>query len=337
MNQPSFFSVTGPSNGVNPGVSYLSSSTVIRSQKKALVKIQKCGCGSVWCKRCSKRKVARLIERIKTMDWQRVRHIVLTVDREKFESGLDAWLNIMRKKAIANLIWNLRRTAKVNVIDWIWVMEFHRDGYPHWHILVEVKDQGKWGMIGQKLLHKYWVFGAYIREEFIRSKKHWSVMTGYFKENGYFGDKGSQSTLPEWAMDLEKKIRRWGSMVIEGCSDGKTEELDKKIIDGFVKEIRTARTNRMILEGCGKDTLVMIEVNDDALGWGAIRKVKLPIQDMKDGFNYEQGLGWVKEFTMNELRIFLGSKLELLLLRDRLDEYLRAQDSDVFIIYNERG
>ena len=166
--------------------------------RKISVRLNGCRCGSVWCRRCGKKGQKRISERIRGMDWRRVRHIVLTVDRGKFDDGEHAYDEIRNKKVIKGMVRNFRRVMERNVGDWIWVLEFHKDGFPHWHVLVEV-EAGK--MIGRDVLKRYWPYGFYLREEFMHDEDHWKRLSGYFDKHGYFGDKGSQSRLPGWALD----------------------------------------------------------------------------------------------------------------------------------------
>ena len=96
--------------------------------------------------------------------------------------------------------------------DWVVCLEWHRNGFPHWHLTIDVTVQGKRGMIGGDNLRQYWPIGG-VRETPIKSKAHWYHLTGYFKKHGYFEKKKAhQGMLPKWAKEGTKRIRRSDSM-----------------------------------------------------------------------------------------------------------------------------
>lgn len=173
----------------------------------------KCSCGSVWCPNCYvKRRAQQIAERLRTFNWRSTRHVILTVDPKKFKNGQEAHEYVTSRKMIAQLIHNLRRTKGVLVRDWMVCLEWHSNGYPHWHLFIDVTVQGKRGMIGGDNLRQYWPIGT-VRESFIKSKAHWHRFTGYFKKHGYFEKKKAhQGMLPKWAKEGTKRIRRSDSM-----------------------------------------------------------------------------------------------------------------------------
>ncbi len=173
----------------------------------------KCRCGSSWCPICSKQRWAPSVaERLKAFDWQRTRQIVLTIDRKQFETGQEAYEHVKQKKMLPQLIHNLRRTKGIAIENWLWVLEWHKDGYPHWHLFAEVDKPGAAGKIYFENIKQYWGIGN-VNESYIKTKKHWDDMTGYFGRKGYFEKKKAhQARLPMWALDHNKAIRRLGAM-----------------------------------------------------------------------------------------------------------------------------
>ena len=144
-------------------------------------------CNSVWCPECYKRKGGskRFANRLSELDYKATRQVVLTVDLKKFDgSGQKAFEVLKSFKAIPQFIHNLKRTSKINVVDWVWVLEWHTDGAPHWHLFIQTL-QGKKGKIGNATLLRHWPYGL-VFESFIKSKKHWLKFTDYFSANGYF-------------------------------------------------------------------------------------------------------------------------------------------------------
>lgn len=184
-------------------------------QAEQRLKAIKCKCKKSWCPSCSKKTVIEpLVQRFEGWEWDRVRMITLTVDRRHFDGPEQAFDEIQAQKSISNLFRNLSRTEKKDIQDWVRVLEWHRDGFPHWHILVLMGSRGIASQIGGDPLRTYWCHGA-VRESYMKSAAHWGRFTGYFGKMGYFEDKKGkqhQVSLPEWARNRSQRIRRIGAM-----------------------------------------------------------------------------------------------------------------------------
>lgn len=165
------------------------------------------------------------------MDWRRTRMVTLTLNPAGWVDGEDAYMWYKINKPIGHFIENLGR-AGVKVTDWTCNMEWHDNGYPHWHLLIEVDKPGKAGMIGQELLHKLWSHGDSnnrIHEYYFNSEDRFKKFTGYFSKSGYLHkDKQHQITLPGWANAPEWagiKINRFSSKRISASKrEAKPEE-----------------------------------------------------------------------------------------------------------------
>jgi hypothetical protein len=304
------------------------------------VKVGNCRCRSVWCPSCHKLfYVPRYKQQIRTFDYARTRHVILTVDREKFSSGLDALETIRDKKSVSAFVRKLREGRKVKLGGrWAYehepvkitkvmsVLEFYRDGYPHWHLLIEVKSEGREGMIGGKRLHWAWPHGI-VKETYFRDQKHWNSIAGYFAEKGYF-EKGKkyQTELPEdMKKNLKRRVRR---MVFYPCpADGAHEEIrdngTEEIVDeeeafrevaGFFEEIAKANSDEQvtdlksakkpfsyeaILDGCGQRTYVQADINGRRLGM----IVEVPFEATRALYNpvYVEGQGYQCRMTAKAL------------------------------------
>ena len=241
----------------------------------------KCRCGSVWCPSCHKVVwIKRMAGKMAQLDWRYVRHVVLTMNPTKSKDGQDAYEYVKEHKSIAGFIRNLKRVGKVKrgkewiqerkpvkVTKWVGFLEWHKNGYPHWHLLIEVKEPGIAGRIGQDVIHYYWPLGKIIRETPIGSGKQWKNMVGYFGAHGYlFGDKYHQTTLPSWAIKIEDlKIRRtYGSRMKQEKNQRSVpkwaDKLCREVIDPETGEIlkRSQMTYRQRFDSCGKRTFIRI-------------------------------------------------------------------------------
>lgn len=162
-----------------------------------------CRCGSCWCPQCAKHSKThtRIQERLEDMRWDLVRHIILTCDRKAPPAATYDAIRI--GKSIPRLI----RSLKLSDRKWIWVLEFHADGYPHWHLLIENRERR---MIGHDRIRQEWVWG-HVWESPIKGREHWDKIKGYHRHKGYLAGeaKRHQLTLPEHFHD-RSRIRKFG-------------------------------------------------------------------------------------------------------------------------------
>ena len=130
---------------------------------------------------------------------------------------------------------DLQRTRGIIIDDWAWILEWHRDGYPHWHLFVNVAKKGKAGMIGHEGINYYWKAGQ-VWEGPIKNARHWKQMTGYFAKTGYFEKKKAhQAILPEWAREMTRAIRRTGSKAMPN-PQSRPEKAEKFLLEEKKKE-----------------------------------------------------------------------------------------------------
>ena len=195
-----------------------------RDEKAVYIRARKCRCNSVWCVCCSKLVWSKKTAMdMRTFDWPRTREIVLTIRREGFEDGKEAYAYAMEHKLIPGFMRNLQRGKKikrgkdwvqeyepVKVTKWLAFLEWHKDGFPHWHIIVETEQYGRFSQIGEAMIHHYWPQAVWVYENYFNSAEHWNKKVGYFGSHGYFqDDKEHQTRLPEWALNIPGlKIRR---------------------------------------------------------------------------------------------------------------------------------
>lgn len=211
--------------------------------------INKCRCDSVWCPQCFKyRKVKVLHSRINDrLDWRSTRHLILTIDRHNFKDGEEAYLHITQKKAIPQLIHNLKRSQGITIRDYVWVLEWHKDGFPHWHVFVDVQKYGREGMIYFDRIQRYWMYGN-VQETYFKNEKHWQRLVGYFGKHGYFEKKKAhQAVLPEWAKAYDRTIKRTGSGQIK-CKWESPQEKTKKEKNEMLKNHSQEKAKKRIKE-----------------------------------------------------------------------------------------
>jgi len=309
----------------------------------------KCGCGSVWCPLCFIQRQAKLhFAELHKFDWKKTRQIVLTIDRKLFKDGREAWEQVNAHKKIAGLIRNFKRAYGIKITKWKWFLEWHHGGFPHWHLFIEVENEGKAGMIGGPRIRHYWGLGR-ATESFIHDQKHWNFLTGYFQKHGYFKskDKSHQIKLPEWAVNNEKlRIRRSGSNVRARHKqsqrvrdliranklydqteiiDFKTGEITK---EKKKKRSRKPRTYKAMFESCGQTTRIKIMTDQTTM----IFITDIPYKKIRGKIpgEYKKGVGYsfnVSEKLFNYLFDkhisipFFKNARDVTFLNDRIDKW----------------
>jgi hypothetical protein len=182
----------------------------------------------------------------------------------------------------------------------VWVLEWHHDGFPHYHVLIEMADRGRASRIGQDWIHAHWFDGSRIHEQFFDSENHFKWFAGYFKKHGYFGDKEHQSVLPSWALNEKKTIRRFGR-----------KNSNEKLIErggvprvGFV--VKRGRVSyRDVLESCGACSEISVLVDGDEV---FSMRVEVSYKNVRSAWHgeYEIGVGFVLDepwsFVLGVLR-----------------------------------
>ena len=270
--------------------------------------VVRCSCSSVWCPKCFKKHFApKEAARMGRMDWRRTRMVTLTLNPANWVDGEDAYIWYKINKPIGHFIENLGRSG-INVTDWTCNMEWHDNGYPHWHLLIEVDKPGPAGMIGQELLHKLWSHGDTthrIHEYYFKSEKRFQEFTGYFSKSGYLHkDKQHQIILPAWASGpgwAGVKINRFSSKRISGP---KPEEKPEEPAGEPAKRPRRVMTYAAKHGRCGNQVDIWeVEVYGDGeekhFARSYIGKYTVPYDLVINSFSgqFYEGLGFSFEGT----------------------------------------
>jgi len=169
------------------------------------LQVKNCVCRSPWCPHCAQRSpaVSAISATILALRTDCIRHVVLTVQRKE-EPG-KVFARIRKKKAIRGTLRKLDLAER----RWLWVLEFHRGGFPHWHLLIET-DPGEKGRIGHGRIARAWSEGI-VWEDYIRDEAHKRAMAGYARKTGYLAgeQKAHQIELPDY-LHSQSRVRKYG-------------------------------------------------------------------------------------------------------------------------------
>jgi len=188
---------------------------------------KKCCCHSVWCPSCfSIMYHDKVLDKFNPFDWKKTRQLTLTVNPDLFDSGSAAIMYIRENRTTGEFIRRLKRGVKtkvgnkwiekykpVKISRWAWFLEWHANGFPHYHIFIETPVAGSAGMIGADFIRDSWGLSTWVNESYFKNEEHFSNLTGYYAHKGYF-DKGKkhQGILPdEIKENVKSRIKRYGS------------------------------------------------------------------------------------------------------------------------------
>ena len=249
--------------------------------KETFFKATPCRCNSWHCFDCRRVKGSHLRKILmeKSALFKVPCLFTFTINREWFKNPFEAHKYVMREKFISRLL-----QKEMNILRWVWVLEVQEktgDGWPHWHILIDVGDlSGAWfhkeSKIAQserpvdvsgwcyiphyfdlnkahRLLRK-WKVGeqCYLSErksDFDSPKHAINYITTYFTKN-------PQKTLPAW-MDFPRLKFYCGSRALGALSDTGNKKSDwiKLIPVDKIRKRRKAKLPSEKIAVC-KKTLV---------------------------------------------------------------------------------
>jgi len=182
--------------------------------------VYSCRCRSVWCEDCAPTSSTNemIREKMLEMSWRKVRHVILTVTRSLPASVM--FFAVRKNKAI----WRLLRSLSLPG-QYLWVLEFHRGGHPHWHLFVESES----GMIGKTRISGQWKYG-HVWESYIKDESHWRSIVGYHKKKGYLAGekKAHQLELPDYLLETSR-CRKYGSNIKTNPSTKAREQVAQKL------------------------------------------------------------------------------------------------------------
>jgi len=112
-----------------------------KSENPPEVVLKPCLCKSHFCGRCSLGVAVELREMLRPVvaEWSSVLMVTLTVDPKPFVGPLEAWRHVGQSRAVSVLMQHLRRKKLLLGREWLSVLEFHKSGWPHWHVLLHAR------------------------------------------------------------------------------------------------------------------------------------------------------------------------------------------------------
>jgi len=314
--------------------------TLWRHEKAVSFQVGSKSCGVAWCKKgCDRQWIKRQSEKLAHFAWDKTRHVILTVNPWGYKNGREAYEDIKNHRRIPELIRKLKRGKKrkvgnkwiwerkpLKITNWIVHLEWHKNGFPHWHLLIEIDSIGWRTRIGGDALRSIWNPGKFVYETYFKDPKHWRNLVGDFGKTGYFQkDKDHQAHLPSWAMDLPGYIipRSSGQRLhtssrrdafddyCERAIEEKVDLATGEILSGFkLKVSRVKLSYREKFKGCKQSIWAKITTANEVIE-GVFKIPYREIYDKHKG-TYLPKLGYVFRGSIQDIKEFLRRREKII-------------------------
>lgn len=162
-----------------------------------------CKCKSQWCSDCSLGRMVALRHQLRPVVgmWQSVQMVTLTVDPKGFESAESAYDYVREKRGIAVLMQHLKRRGHLVKPEWFCALEFHKSGWPHWHVVCHSE------FVPVDEIRKGWKLG---RIHITRSNQFESTAHAVHYATKYVSKKHQENETPDWVLK-RSRIRKFST------------------------------------------------------------------------------------------------------------------------------
>ena len=231
------------------------------TQDAVVYRVTKCGCGRQTCAGCRQKLGVMARRSIKDRFRSLKKYYMtngdqqmwtLSVSPHDYECAEAAYDSIRSRERVSKLIRKMGWKYAITVLEW------HKSGWPHWHVLVWEPVVGRQRMYHCK--HK-------VQETWGEGNVRYSASNGKSAEAAAqyvtkYMIKADEYVAPEWTLDRHNvrtisSTRAWGPINARQRPTERLEAPGKPLEDR--QEIRN---NREALESCGSQTVVMKEYID---------------------------------------------------------------------------
>ena len=205
--------------------------------------VQGCACRSRYCVNCAQARGYALRQRILTnsvaMHWRNVQMWTFTVDPENFESPQAALEHFRSQRVVSSVVRSLRKCGALKDRHYFVVVEWQKNGWPHWHLLWNAYRVDFWTVLKyynrfvpeavvERLRREYHAYG-WPRDEVVKLLRA-GLGSVCFTKGGSSAKRGSfdgsshainyatkyicklpADGFPDWVMRSRKNIPRYSS------------------------------------------------------------------------------------------------------------------------------
>lgn len=227
----------------------------------------KCNCRT--CPNCGRKRAYELrrvlLDKSNLEKFKRPVMFTLTADPKNFDSPEHAHEVVTKGGYI-------RRMLRLLGIDtWLWVLEFHKSGWPHWHIVADVTGRGKKPIDYDRVYHLWrdkWGLARILHispNKSIKSAAHaMNYVTGYLTMPG-------KNPFPEWFLSGSRRrlcqaSQKVGRLTERECKPSKSDPAK-------VKKRRESRALIVRMNECGTRSTVLLETVDPVTQQSSFRYI----------------------------------------------------------------
>lgn len=256
------------------------------------IRIKQKRCSSRTCPICGPRKgyETRAVLTEKAELFERPALTTLTVDQagtktgKGFDSEYEAWEYVTKGGYISRLM------IAGSITRWVWVLEFQKNGWPHWHILLNLSKRCKYGELARELWRLWrdlWqIGGCDLSVKTFKNPIHGvNYITKYLTKPGNF---------PAWFLKMRKVRVIQGSRAVGRLVMGEQYEASDKKPTG--KRKAETRPVYKRIAACGQETDLIAEAFNPATGEYRVRylgSVPATLQEVLEDTNAQKVSGVV--------------------------------------------
>lgn len=207
----------------------------------------------------------------------------LTLDRERYASPEAAWLDVGKHRRVGEAM------RKMGIKWCVVVLEWHKSGWPHWHVLVWKPEQRM--RIDHAEMTKAWgrghtLYKCRYRDQHGRWRPEPKPMAWAVNYIAGYLTKRDESSMPEWIGNRSRvrmiwASRAWGPVVTKGWECGCESQEGE---EGEEPERRVTRSNAEAVADCGSSVRLLRRVVDRATGeerWHYLGVAEVPWRSAK--------------------------------------------------------
>ena len=164
-------------------------------------------CKSQFCPDCAVAHCVSWRERLREAlaGWKNVLMLTLTVDPKEYSSPKEAYEYVGKSRRVAETIRKLNRNGLLPNKHFTLTLEFHKSGWPHWHVLIESRFVCKHKLQEAWKLGNCWVS----KGDFDDVGHAINYATKYIVKTA--DDDENEFLFPDWVLDYEGNMRRFST------------------------------------------------------------------------------------------------------------------------------
>lgn len=234
-----------------------------------------CRCQSQWCEDCRGAHAWAWRDRLRPVvqSWDACTMITLTIDPKKWRGPEEAYLAIQKKRSVARFVEKLYRRGLIESKEFFYAIEFHKNGWIHYHLAVRGVGVVDGPLVGLRLYPESDATAALWGHGIIQvSAPPESEDGGYDPEHAmnYLTKYIAKQDVgpPDWVLDRLGNFRKFSTS--RGLAPGKKRN---KSVPSDEPKIIAKRTPRERRELCARTSRLMEVVKKELHNETGVREL----------------------------------------------------------------